>query len=100
MNLDDLEAKARAAAAAIINEADALTTEQRHDAIDLFEAIVTSPSSILALIARLRAAEAVVQAACAWSASFGELSKRLPPHVHALRDAVDAYEDLSAKATP
>lgn len=34
----------------------------------------------------------VVKAAVAWSESFGELSKRLPPHVHDLRRAVDEYE--------
>lgn len=34
----------------------------------------------------------VIRAAVAWSESFGELSKRLPPHVHELRRAVDEYE--------
>lgn len=34
----------------------------------------------------------VVRAAVAWSESFGELSKRLPPHVHELRRAVDEFE--------
>lgn len=32
----------------------------------------------------------VYEAAVEWSESFGELSKRLPPHVHKLRAAVDA----------
>jgi hypothetical protein len=35
---------------------------------------------------------AVYDAAVEWSESFGELSKRLPPHVHKLREAVDAAE--------
>jgi hypothetical protein len=39
---------------------------------------------------------AVYEAAVEWSESFGELSKRLPPHVHNLRDAVDA----ATKGTP
>lgn len=38
----------------------------------------------------------VVQAALAWSESFGELSKRLPPHVHELRRAVDEYDTALA----
>jgi hypothetical protein len=38
----------------------------------------------------------VYEAAIEWSESFGELSKRLPPHVHKLRAAVDA----AAKETP
>jgi len=37
----------------------------------------------------------VYEAAIEWSESFGELSKRLPPHVHKLRNAVDAA--LTAK---
>ena len=48
--------------------------------------------ALLALHTRVEAMAAVVAAAVEWSASFGELSKRLPPHVHALRNAVDAYE--------
>jgi hypothetical protein len=37
----------------------------------------------------------VVRTAIEWSESFGELSKRLPPHVHKLRRAVDEYERLA-----
>lgn len=44
------------------------------------------------LRARLALVEPVVAAAVEWSESFGELSKRLPPHVHKLRDAVDALD--------
>jgi hypothetical protein len=39
---------------------------------------------------RLRVVEPVYEAAVAWSESFGELSKRLPPHVHRLRNAIAA----------
>lgn len=42
------------------------------------------------LRAQLERVMPVYEAAVEWSESFGELSKRLPPHVHKLRDAVDA----------
>jgi hypothetical protein len=38
----------------------------------------------------------VYEAAVEWSESFGELSKRLPPHVHKLRAAVDTAIAASA----
>lgn len=44
------------------------------------------------LAARCQAMGAVYEAAVEWSESFGELSKRLPPHVHRLREAVDAAQ--------
>ena len=50
-------------------------------------------------LARLAAVERVYRAAVEWSESFGELSKRLPPHVHKLRNAVDAaLNTLDGKA--
>jgi hypothetical protein len=45
----------------------------------------------LATVAKERdAMRPVFDAAVEWSESFGELSKRLPPHVHKLRAAIDS----------
>lgn len=56
---------------------------------------MTSAAEAICELERLRP---VYEAAVEWSESFGELSKRLPPHVHKLRDAVDAAEAKERKS--
>lgn len=73
------------------------------DGLGMFALNPAAQRDVRAMVAEIRSLHAetermrpVYEAAIEWSESFGELSKRLPPHVHKLRAAVDA----ATKGTP